>query len=189
MSVIYGKVPPKIWVAHQAKGALPKPKGPMVPGMAPPGMLQTMQPPMGTTSTSSPTVGTISMPTPMAGTTSRPSSSSELVPGLSSKAGAPKQPMTGGWRHQEGLRPPVQQEMQEPGGSQTLAYMLRFAGELRAERGQMAGVAPDVGLRPVVRPVRPVQPPITVEVDDAPATVEVGDEEDGQISVTSRSSS
>ena len=101
--------------------------------------------------------------------------------------------MTGGWRHQEGLRPPVQQEMQEPGGSQTLAYMLRFAGELRAERGQMAGVAPDVGLRPVVRPkgqpVRPVQPPVTVEIDEAPSMVEVDDEEDGQISVTSRSSS
>ena len=130
-------------------------------------------------------VGTISMPTPMAGTTSRPSSSGEIVPGLNSKAVAPKQPMTGGWRHQEGLHPPVQQEMQEPGGSQTLANMLRFTGELRADRGQMAQATPDLGLRPVVRPkgqpVRPVQPPATVEIRD----------EDGEdrISITSRSSS
>ena len=101
------------------------------------------------------------------------------VPVVSAKAVAPKQPTTGGWRHEDGLRPPVQQEMQEP----------RFAGELRAERGQLAGAASDLGLRPVVRPVRPAQPPVTVEIDDAPATVEVDDGEDGQISVTSRSTS
>ena len=192
----HGKVPPKMWVAHQAKGTLPKPKGRMVPEMAPmPGALLAKQPPMGTTSmqspmmgatsTTSPTVGTTSRPTPIVGTASRPSSSSETVPGVTSKAVAPKQPMTGGWRHQEGLRPPVQQEMQEPSGSQTLAYMLRFTGELRADRGQMANATPDLGLRPVVRPkgqpVRPVQPPATVEIRD----------EDGadRISITSRSSS
>ena len=178
----HGKVPPKMWVAHQAKGTLPKPKGPMAPAMAPmPGTLPTMQPTMGTTPMTSPTVGATSMTSPTVGTTSRPipilgmnsrpSSSGETMPAVA----------------------PVQQTMGHGAGPMvtdaTLSYMLRFAGELRAERGQLAGAASDLGLRPVVRPVRPAQPPVTVEIDDAPATVEVDDGEDGQISVTSRSSS
>ena len=176
----HGKVPPKMWVAHQAKGTLPKPKGPMAPAMAPmPGTLPTMQPTMGTTpmtsptvgatSMTSPTVGTTSRPTPIMGTTSRPSSSGETVPGVTSKAVAPVQQTMG-----PGAGPMVTDA--------TLSYMLRMTGELRSERSSGSAAPPrpaELGLRPVVRPARPVGP-VTVEIVE-----EVGD----QISVTSRSSS
>ena len=62
----HGKVPPKTWVAHQAKGTLPKPKGPVVPAMAPmPGTLLTKQLPIKTTSMQSPTMGATSTTSPI----------------------------------------------------------------------------------------------------------------------------
>ena len=55
--------------------------------------------------------------------------------------------------HCGGLRPPTQQAMEEPGGGQTSAHMLRMAGELRAEGGvPPAKAAADLGLRQVPRP-------------------------------------
>ena len=153
-----------MWVAHQAKGTLPKPKGPMAPAIAPmPGTLPTMQPTMGTTpmtsptvgatSMTSPTVGTTSRPTPIMGTTSRPSSSGETVPGVTSKAVAPVQQTMG-----PGAGPMVTDA--------TLSYMLRMTGELRSERSSGSAAPPrpaELGLRPVVRPARPVGP-VTVEI-------------------------
>ena len=181
----HGKVPPKMWVAHQAKGTLPKPKGPVVPAMAPmPGTLLTKQLPMGTTamtsptmgatsmtsptmgatSTTSPTTGTTSRPIPILGMTSRPSSSGETMPAVA----------------------PVQQTMGHGAGPMvtdaTLSYMLRMTGELRSEQSSGSAATPrpaELGLRPVVRPAKPA----------GSVTVEIVEEDGDQISITSRSSS
>ena len=49
--------------------------------------------------------------------------------------------------------PQTQHMMEEPIGGQTLAHMLRMAGELRAEGGgPPAKAAADLGLRQVLRP-------------------------------------
>ena len=115
-------------------------------------------------------VETTSRPTPIVGTTSRPSSSGETVPGVSAKAVAPVQQTMG-----LGAGPMVTDA--------TLSYnMLRMTGELRSEQSSGSAALPrpaELGLRPVVRPAKPV----------GPVTVEIVEEDGDQISITSRSSS
>ena len=176
------KQPPQQWLLRDQRQTVPKGQPP-IPKMG----LQAGQPPIPQMGRPA---GTMQSSTAASSSTAR-----EVLgaPGLSSKASSPGQMETGGHGGYARLRPPSQQTMgpaERPLVTEaTLSYMLRFAGELRAERGQLAGAPSDLGLRPVVRPARPEQPPVTVEIDDAPATVEVDDGEDGQISVTSRSSS